>query len=77
MSQLWDQLGMERLTSDERLALVEEILASIPVEPPGRPELTEAKRAELGRRLIDHETNPNDVVPWEEVEAAALARLTR
>jgi putative addiction module component (TIGR02574 family) len=39
------------------------------------PSLTEAQQAELDRRLADHLTNPNDVIPWSEVKAAALAKI--
>jgi len=30
----------------------------------------------LQRRLEDHEANPNDVVPWEQIKAEALARFS-
>ena len=49
---------------------------SIPAEP-HRPLLTEAQRRELERRLADHAANPDDVVPWEQVKAEALARFQR
>ncbi|MBT9612949.1 MAG: addiction module protein, partial [Burkholderiales bacterium] len=39
------------------------------------PSLTEAQKAELDRRLADHLANPNDVLPWSEVKAAALAKI--
>jgi putative addiction module component (TIGR02574 family) len=39
--------------------------------------LTEAQRQELQRRIEDHEANPDDVVPWEQVKAEALARFRR
>jgi putative addiction module component (TIGR02574 family) len=44
-------------------------------EDPSVPELTEAKKRELDRRLADAKANPDDVVPWEEVKARAEARL--
>ena len=31
----------------------------------------------IARRLADHEANPGDVVPWEQVKAEALARFRR
>ena len=31
-------------------------------------DLTEEQKAELDRRLADHEENPDDVCTWEEVE---------
>jgi hypothetical protein len=40
-------------------------------------ELTEAQRTELMRRLAEDDSYPDDVVPWEEVKAEALARWKR
>ncbi|MHB1281766.1 MAG: addiction module protein [Acidithiobacillus sp.] len=39
------------------------------------PLLTEAQTTELDRRRADHLANPDDVVPWSEVKAAALAKI--
>lgn len=68
------ELGIDRLSVDERIALVQEIWDSIATDP-DRTHLTEAGRRELERRLADHEANPEDVVPWEQVKAEALARF--
>jgi putative addiction module component (TIGR02574 family) len=67
-------LGIDRLSVDERLALVHEIWDSIAAEP-GHTSLTDAQRRELERRIAEHEANPGDVVPWEQVKAEALARF--
>jgi putative addiction module component (TIGR02574 family) len=67
-------LGIDRLSVEDRLALVMAIWDSIAAEP-HPPLLTEAQRQELQRRLEDHEANPDDVVPWEQVKAEALARF--
>jgi putative addiction module component (TIGR02574 family) len=40
-----------------------------------RMPLTEPQRAELDRRLADHQSNPDNVVPWEEVRASITSRL--
>ncbi len=64
------------LSVDERIRLVEAIWDSIAAEP-SQPELTEAQRKELERRLSAHTASPEDVVPWEEVKAQALARVQR
>jgi len=37
--------------------------------------LTEAQQTELDRRLADHLNNPDDIVSWDEVKAAAIAKL--
>jgi putative addiction module component (TIGR02574 family) len=71
-----EQLGIDRLTVVERLALVQDILDSVAAEQP-MPALSEAKRRELDRRIADADANPDDCVPWVQVEAAALARFGR
>lgn len=38
--------------------------------------LTQAQRVELDRRIAEHETSPNDVLPWEEVKASIIERLS-
>ncbi len=76
MSQSLQSLGIDRMTVGERIALAQEILDSVAAEQPREP-LSEAKRRELDRRLADEAANPEDGVPWEEVEAAALARFGR
>ncbi|MBX9623025.1 MAG: addiction module protein [Gemmataceae bacterium] len=71
-----EALGIDRMTVGERIALVQDILDSIAADQP-RPPLSEAKKAELARRLADADANPDDVVSWDEVEAAALARCRK
>jgi putative addiction module component (TIGR02574 family) len=39
------------------------------------PSLTEAQKLELDRRLADHLANPDDVIAWNDVKAAALAKI--
>jgi len=69
-------LGIDRLPVEERLALVEDIWDSIAADSAALP-LTDAQRAELDRRLAEHETNPDDVVPWEELRESMTERLKR
>jgi putative addiction module component (TIGR02574 family) len=64
------------LSVDDRLRMIEAIWDSIAAEP-GEPRLTEAQQRELEQRLAAHEADPGNVVPWEEVKAAALARARR
>jgi putative addiction module component (TIGR02574 family) len=68
-------LGIERLSVAERLVLVEELWDSIAASTP--TPITDAQRAELDRRLADHEANPDDVVSWEEVHSSITRRLSR
>ncbi len=69
-------LGIERLGIEERLTLVEELWDSIAADGSAVP-LTQAQRDELGRRIADHEANPDDVVPWEEIKTSITERLKK
>ena len=69
-------LGIDRLGIEERLNLVEEIWDSIAADSAAVP-LTDAQREEIDRRIADHEANPDDVVPWEEVKASISERLKK
>jgi putative addiction module component (TIGR02574 family) len=62
------------LDLDEQIELVEAIWDGI-VSRNAAPTLTEAQKIELDRRLADHLANPDDVIPWSEVKAAALDRI--
>lgn len=76
MTAILRQLGIDRLTVGERIALAQEILDSVAAKQPRTP-LSDTKRRELDRRLADQAAHPEDGVPWEDVEAAALARFAR
>lgn len=67
-------LGIDRLPREERLALVQEIWDTIAAEP-NAIQITEPQRAELARRIAEDDATPENVIPWEEVKAQALARL--
>jgi putative addiction module component (TIGR02574 family) len=67
-----EELGIDKLSAEDRLALAQDIIDSVLSER--RPALSQAKRDELRRRKAEHEANPGDVIPWEQLEAAALAR---
>lgn len=75
MSQL-QSLGIDRLTVDERIALVEAIWESIAAEVERAP-LTDAQKREVDRRLAAHWANPEAAIPWEQVKAETLARFRR
>ncbi|MHB1619974.1 MAG: addiction module protein [Sulfuricella sp.] len=62
------------LDIDEQIELVEAIWDGI-VSRGAAPSLTAAQKTELDRRLADYLTNPNDVVSWGDVKAAALAKI--
>ena len=69
------ELGIDRMTAAERIALAQEILDTLAADH--SPPVTPAKRAELDRRLADLAAAPEDGVPWDQVEAAALDRFAR
>lgn len=75
-ARLLESLGIDRLSMEDRLELVQAIWDSIALAPK-RPPISDALKAESDRRLADHRANPQDVVPWEEVKAAALARMKK
>lgn len=67
------ELGIDRLGIDDRIAVAQAIWQSIEEESPPLF-LTESQRKELERRLVEHESKPNDVVPWEQIQAEAHDR---
>ena len=62
------------LDIDEQIELVEAIWDGI-VSRGAAPSLTETQKTELDRRLADHLANPNDAIAWDDVKAAALAKI--
>ncbi len=70
------QLGLDRYSSEDRLAVAEAIWDSVVQETLATP-LTPAQRAELERRLADSIAHPDDVTLWESIEARALALPTK
>ncbi len=76
MAPTLQSLGIDRMSIEDRIALATAIWDSIAAEP-HPPLLTEAQRQDLDRRLAEHASNPDDVVPWEQVKAEALARFAR
>lgn len=67
------EFGIDRLSTEDRLALAEAIWESVAQEAAQTP-LTETQRLELERRLADSIARPDAVTPWETVKARALAR---
>ena len=69
-------LGLDQLSHNERLAVAEAIWDSVVREAEDSP-LTPWERAELGPRLADSIARLEAVRPWEEIKARALARAKR
>ena len=76
MSASIKSLGLDQLSVEDRISLVEDIWDSIADEK-NLPPITDAQRVELQRRIEEDDSNPGDVVPWNDVKAFTLRRLGR
>ncbi|HYV40113.1 MAG TPA: addiction module protein [Gemmataceae bacterium] len=74
MSPTLQSLGIDQLSREQRLVLVQEIWDTIASESQP-PLLTPAQRQELQNRVADDDANPDDVIPWEQVKAQTFERL--
>jgi putative addiction module component (TIGR02574 family) len=61
-------LGIDRLSIEERLSLVQEIWDSIAISSE-QPALTDDQKRFLDRRLADLDAKPDNVLTWEEIKA--------
>jgi putative addiction module component (TIGR02574 family) len=64
------------LSLNDRIRLLEAVWDGI-IEVHPLLELTNPQRQELERRTAAYQTSPDDVIPWEQVKAEALARSCR
>jgi len=71
-----ESLGIDQLSIEERIELVHEIWDSIATENAAM-RLGNEERQELRRRRADATANPDDGLPWEDVEREALARMQK
>lgn len=69
-------LGIDRLSMEDRMDLAREILESVESDFPDEP-LTDEQCVELDRRIANHQANPTAAIAWEQVEAEALNRIRR
>ncbi len=67
------ELGIDHLSTEERLELAEQLWDSVAADLERQP-LTPAQRAELERRVAAADANPAEGVSWEVVRAEARAR---
>ncbi len=61
-------LGLDRLSPEERMSLIEELWESLSANEEQVP-VTEAQKADLDKRLEAFQTNPQTGSSWEEVKA--------
>jgi len=69
MSGAMKKLGIDRLNTEQRLSLIEEIWESLDEQT---VPLTDAQRTELESRIADHDANPQDVLTLDEVKRSVL-----
>jgi putative addiction module component, TIGR02574 family len=62
-------MHLKDLPLSERIQLVEDLWDSIAEETPAL-DLSAEARAELHRRLAEHQANPSSSIPWEQARAA-------
>jgi len=62
MSDLRDQINS--LSAAEKAGLLDMVWESLEADSAS---LTDAQRAELDHRIAQHEQNPSDVIPWQQV----------
>ena len=68
------ELGIDRWSVAERLALVEQIWDTIPSNADPAP-LTAAQQQDLARRIADFEAHPLDGSTWDDVKARVRRRV--
>lgn len=61
------------LSVEDRIRIVQAIWDSIAAEQV-YPILTEPQQREIDRRIADSETNPDDLLTWEEIKASIKIR---
>ena len=69
MSDLRHQI--ENLSASEKAELLDALWQSLEADALS---LTDAQRADLDRRIEQHEQNPSDVIPWEQVRASLFKK---
>ena len=60
---------IKALSIADTIRIVQDILESIASQQTD-PDLTTAQKRELDRRITDYETNPDDVMTWEEIKSS-------
>ena len=69
-------LGIDRFDLGQKLSLIGEIWESVSDEVERIP-LSDAQKADVESRLKSFAANPSEAIPFEIVEAEALARLRK
>jgi putative addiction module component (TIGR02574 family) len=69
MSDLRNQINS--LSAAEKAELLDTVWESLEADSAS---LTDAQRAELDNRIVRHEQNPSDVIPWQQVRASLFKK---
>lgn len=72
MGATMQELGIDRMTREQRIALALEIWESLGDDRPAG--LSDTQRAELARRDVELDANPGLAVTWEQIRAAVEGR---
>jgi putative addiction module component (TIGR02574 family) len=67
MTPTMKDLGIDLMSPDDRLALLQEIWDSLDASE--QPPLAEEQKQLLDRRIADLDANPGNVLTWEEIKA--------
>jgi putative addiction module component (TIGR02574 family) len=76
MATTLQDLGIDRMSIEDRLSLAQQLWDSIVADLERQP-LTPAQRAELERRVAAADADPGAGIPWEVIRAEARARWQR
>lgn len=76
MAPTLQELGIDRLSIEDRLSLAHQLWESVAADLEQQP-LTPAQREELERRIAAADANPGASIPWEVIRAEARARWQR
>ncbi|MFT3881543.1 MAG: addiction module protein [Gemmatales bacterium] len=67
-------LGVDRLSIAEQMQLFQDLWDHLAEEIEKAP-FTPEQCNEIDKRLARHQAHPDEAIPWEQVEAEALAKL--
>ena len=71
MSPAMRTLGIDKLPAAERIVLLQDIWDSL-VDEEAVPEVTEAQKRDLDRRLARLDAHPENVLTWEQIKESIL-----
>lgn len=69
-------LGIDSMSIEDRIELVQDIWDSVAIETGLLPP-SPAEKAELDRRLAEDDAAPGDTIPWEAIRTDAETRWQR